>query len=128
MSLVRLFMAARGVTSTRSAASSCVPGITWPYGLHSQIAGHCYSKGGIRNCTERKVNERGARVPLGLKAHLSNPRSIGRGNAGRTAGHLAPTSPELLAVTVRQVDQATQEMSNFGVASAHAELVSPGLI
>jgi hypothetical protein len=97
---------------------------------HSQIARHCCSKGGIRNCTERKVNERGARVPLGLKAHFSNPRSIGRGNAGRTAGHLAPgpTSPELLAVTARQIDQATQEMSKFGVASAHAELVSPGLI
>jgi len=39
-----------------------------------------------------------------------------------------PTSPELLAATARQVDQATREMSKFGVASAHAELVSPGLI
>ena len=39
-----------------------------------------------------------------------------------------PTSPELLAATSRRVDQAAQEMSNFGVASAHAELVSPGLI
>ena len=66
MSLVRLFMAAFGATSTRSAASSCVPGITWLYGLqrwqgtargpagigtapHRQIAGHRDSKGGIRS-------------------------------------------------------------------------------
>jgi hypothetical protein len=39
-----------------------------------------------------------------------------------------PTSPELLAVTARQIDRATQEMSEFGFASAHAELVFPGLI
>jgi hypothetical protein len=39
-----------------------------------------------------------------------------------------PTSPELLAVTFRRIDQATQEMSKFSVVSAHAELVFPGLI
>jgi hypothetical protein len=39
-----------------------------------------------------------------------------------------PTSPELLAVTFRRIDQATQEMSKFGVASAHAELACAGLI
>jgi hypothetical protein len=39
-----------------------------------------------------------------------------------------PTSLELLAVTARQIDQATQEMSKFGVASAHAELAGAGLI
>jgi hypothetical protein len=39
-----------------------------------------------------------------------------------------PTSPELLAVTSRRIDRATQEMSKFGFASAHAELVSAGLI
>jgi hypothetical protein len=43
---------------------------------HCQIARHCDSKGGIRNCTERKVNERGARVPEGLKSAFSNPGSI----------------------------------------------------
>jgi len=64
-----------------------------------------------------------------LKAFFSNPGLIGRGNAGRTARHSAPANqPELLAATSRRVDQAAQEMSNFGVASAHAELVSPGLI
>src|SRR6266581_1621101 len=31
MSSGRLFMAAHGATSTRSAACSCVPGIMWPY-------------------------------------------------------------------------------------------------
>jgi len=35
----------------------------WAPAPHCQIAGHCCSKGGIRNCTERKVNERGAQVP-----------------------------------------------------------------
>jgi hypothetical protein len=30
--------------------------------------------------------------------------------------------------TARQIDQATQEMSKFGVASAHAELAGAGLI
>jgi hypothetical protein len=39
-----------------------------------------------------------------------------------------PASLELLAVTARQIDQATQEMSKFGVASAHAELAGAGLI
>ena len=39
-----------------------------------------------------------------------------------------PTSLELLAVTARQIDQATREMSKFGVASAHAELAGAGLI
>jgi len=37
-----------------------------------------------------------------------------------------PTSPELLGAA-RQVDQATQEMSNFGVASAMPNCFS-GLI
>jgi hypothetical protein len=38
-----------------------------------------------------------------------------------------PTSPELLAVAVRQVHQATREMSQFGVANAIAELAGVGL-
>ena len=50
MSLVRLFMAAGGATSTRSAASPCVAG--------------------IRNCTERKVNERRARAPLRIEKRI----------------------------------------------------------
>ncbi len=43
---------------------------------HCRIARHCDSKGGIRNCTERKVNERRAQVPEGLKSAFSKPRSI----------------------------------------------------
>jgi len=43
---------------------------------HCRIARHCDSKGGIRNCTERKVNERRARVPEALKTAFSKPRSI----------------------------------------------------
>jgi hypothetical protein len=38
-----------------------------------------------------------------------------------------PTSLELLAVTARQIDQATQVLK-FGVASAHAELAGAGSI
>jgi len=37
-----------------------------------------------------------------------------------------PTSLELLAVTARQIDQVTREMSKFGVASADAELARAG--
>jgi hypothetical protein len=38
-----------------------------------------------------------------------------------------PTSPELLAVTARQIDQAAQ-VPKFGVAGAHAELAGAGSI
>jgi hypothetical protein len=48
--------------------------------------------------------------------------------ANRRAFRRRPTSPELLAATARQIDRATREMSKIGVASAHAELVFPGLI
>jgi hypothetical protein len=55
--------------------------------------------------------------------------SIGRGNVGRIARHSAPANqPGASRGAFRRIDQATQEMSKFGVASAHAELVSPGLI
>jgi hypothetical protein len=64
-----------------------------------------------------------------LKVAFFKPRIVGRGNVGGSPGiRRRPASLELLAVTARQIDQATQEMSKFGVASAHAELADAGLI
>jgi hypothetical protein len=63
-----------------------------------------------------------------LKSAFFNPKVVGRGNVGPPGIRRRPTSLELLAVTARQIDQATQEMSKFGVASAHTELAGAGLI
>jgi hypothetical protein len=64
-----------------------------------------------------------------LKSAFFKQRVVGRGNVGGSPGiRRRPASLELLAVTAQQIDQATQEMSKFGGAGAHAELAGAGLI
>jgi hypothetical protein len=99
MPLVRLFMAARGAPSTRSAASSCMPGVRWLVRsrVPDLLAGNpTYSQpwdgrrgrlesvataGGIRNCTGCKINDRKARVPYRCKRRIFRRSQFGIANA-----------------------------------------------